>query len=108
MLCREKGEGGKPMAMTNSQKLDCLLEQMQIMNGRMDRLEGRMDRLEGRMDNVEGRLDKLESNQEALKAGQLRLSKELKRVSERVDETYQLALDAWGQSAENRALIRAF
>lgn len=101
MLCREKEKGGTLMAMTNSQKLDCLLEQMQLMNGRMDRIEGRLDK-------VEGRLDKLESNQEALKAGQLKLSKELKRVSERVEETYQLALDAWGQGAENRALIRAF
>lgn len=48
------------------------------------------------------RMDKLESQVSALRAGQLELRKGLKEVEFKVSETYQLALDAWGTSTENR------
>ena len=73
------------------------------MQGMEDRMQGMEDHLKV----IDSRLDKLESGTNALKAGQLKLSKELKRVSDRVEDTYQLALDAWGQSTENRNILNA-
>lgn len=46
--------------MTDSQKLDLLLEKMTSFEGKMDSFEGRMDSLEGRMDSLEGKVDLLE------------------------------------------------
>lgn len=55
-----------------------------------------------RLDKMDSRLDKLESEVSALKVGQTELRKELKEVNIKVTNTYQLALDAWGTSTENR------
>lgn len=46
--------------MTDSQKLDLILEKVGGLEGRMDSFESRMDRFESRMDRFEGRMDKLE------------------------------------------------
>ena len=125
------------MSLTDSQKLDCLLEQMkefQIGLGRrldgiderldgiderldgiderldgiderLDNIEGRLDKVEGRLDKVEGRLDRVESSLEAVKAGQLKHSVEIKKISDKLEMTYQIALEAWGRSVENRKLL---
>lgn len=86
--------------MTDSQKLDYLIEQMHGMEDRIERVE---DQIQG----INSRLDKVESNTNALKAGQKNMGIELKKISERVEATYELALDAWGQSTENRVILNA-
>ncbi|MBO5282574.1 MAG: hypothetical protein J6B43_05535 [Lachnospiraceae bacterium] len=83
-------------------RLDHMDEQMDRMEDRMDRIEGRMDRIEGRMDGVEGRLDRLESQVSALRVTQLEQGREIKEINSRVNDTYQLALEAWGLGTENR------
>ena len=112
--------------MIDSQKLDCLLEQMQEMRKeavqRFDQIENRLDHMDkeingmgediagmGRdINNIVNRLEKLESDNVSLKAGQLKNSQELKHISARVEETYLLALEAWGQSTENRHMLTSF
>jgi len=66
----------------------------------------RLGKVEGRLDSVEQRLDKLESDTAALKAGQLSLKKDIKILEQKVQDTYELALEAWGKSTENRAMIQ--
>ncbi len=54
------------------------------------------------MDKMEGRMDKLESQVSALREGQLEIRNETREINRKVSDTYQLALDAWGKSTENR------
>lgn len=104
--------------MTNSQKLDLLLNEMHGMrkefgerfervDERLDKVETHLARVDERLDKVDSRLDRLESNTSSLKEGQLRQGRLLKYLTARLEETYQLALDAWGQSTENRKMITA-
>ena len=46
--------------MTDSQKLDLLLEKMISFDGRMCSLEGKVDSLEGKVNSLVGRMDSLE------------------------------------------------
>ena len=73
---------------------------------RLGKVEGRLDSVEQRLDRVEQRLDKLEGDTAALKAGQLSLKKDIKVLEQKVQDTYELALEAWGKSTENRAMIQ--
>ena len=56
---------------------------------------------------INNRLEKLESEVASLGAGQLAIRKELKEVHHTVADTYDLALDAWGKSTENRTWLEA-
>ena len=112
--------------MTDSEKLDLLLTGMTNLAGKVDNLENRFDNLENRFDNLESRFDNLESRFDnleqqvgslqvtvegmqgdiaALKDGQTKIRMDLKVLDQRMDDTYQLALEAWGTSIENRVLI---
>ena len=51
---------------------------------------------------IDNRLDKVESQVSALRSGQIEIRKEIKEVSIRVSDTYELALESWGQGTENR------
>lgn len=70
--------------MTDSEKLDLILEKVSSFDKRLGSLEKKVNRLE---------------------VGQSEIKKELYMIDRRISDTYKLALDAWGQSAENRALI---
>ena len=61
-----------------------------------------VNNLESDMKAANNRLDKIDSEVSSLKAGQIEIRKEIKQVDKRVSDTYNLALDAWGTSAENR------
>ena len=97
--------------MTDSQKLDCLIEQfgemradikelqkgMNNLEMRMDRVEKRLDRLEQRMDAVEKRLDAVEQRLDRLEQRMDAVEKRLDAVEKRLDAVEQ-RLDA----VENR------
>lgn len=51
---------------------------------------------------IDTRLEKVESQVSALRNGQIEIRKEIKEVSIRVSDTYELALESWGQGTENR------
>ena len=54
--------------MTDSAKLDLILEKLDGLGTRMDALESRMDGLESRMDGLESRMDGLESRMDSLES----------------------------------------
>ena len=56
---------------------------------------------------INNRLDKIESEVSALRIGQIELKKEVREVKDKVSDTYDLALDAWGQSTENRTRLES-
>ena len=60
--------------MTSDEKLDLILEKVSTLDERVSNLE----------------------------KGQMDIRNELEAVSTKVSETYQVALDAWGTSIENR------
>jgi len=104
-------KGGRKMTLTN-EDLQAIATLLQPINDRLDKVdsrldgvENRLDRVENRLDKVENRLDKVESEISALKVGQKELSKELRKVKDKVNATYEIALDAWGQSTENRVWL---
>lgn len=74
-------------------------DDLQAIAGLMD---SRLQPINGRLDKMEGRLERLESEVSAVKANQLDLKEEVKEIKHKVNDTYELALDAWGTSTENR------
>lgn len=64
-------------------------------------------KLDQKLQPINNRLEKLESEVASLGAGQLAIRKELKEVHHTVADTYDLALDAWGKSTENRTWLEA-
>ena len=64
-------------------------------------------KMDEKLQPINNRLDKLESEMSSLRAGQISIRKELKEVHHKVADTYDLALDAWGKSTENRNWLEA-
>ena len=71
----------------------------EVFDQKLEILEEKFDQ---KLEPINNRLDKLESEVSALRVGQREIRKELKAVNDKVTDTYQLALDAWATSAENR------
>ncbi len=88
-------------------RLDEMDARFDAIGRRLDEMDARFDAIEKRQDRMELRLEKVESDGSALRHGQLEIHKELKRVSDSSGSTYNLALDAWGKSTENRNLLEA-
>ena len=72
------------------------------IDNRLGGMDNRLDGMNNRLNQMNNRLEKVESQVSALRAGQIELRKEIKEVDIKVGLTYQLALDAWGTSTENR------
>ena len=70
--------------MSDSEKLDLLLEKMGTLETRINQLDKKVDKLE---------------------AGQIGIKKELYMIDRQIADTYKLALDAWGQGVENRTWL---
>ena len=79
-------------------------EDLQAISNLMD---NKLQPISGRLDKMDVRLDKLESEVSSIKANQLELRKDVKEVKNKLDATYELALEAWGTSTENRAWLKA-
>ena len=82
------------MSLTNED----LLALSNMLDQKLQPINNRLDSVERRLDNVEHRLNKIESDGAMLK-------KELRVVKDKVSDTYNLALEAWGQSTENRTWL---
>lgn len=89
------------MTLTNSD-LQAIQGLLQPISERLDGIDGRLDGMDSRFDRIENRLDKVESEVSSLKSGQLEIRKELKEMDRKISGTYDLALEAWGKSTENR------
>ena len=75
------------------------------LDQKLQPVHNRLDKIENRLDKVEGRLDKVESEVSSLNSGQLELKKGSREILKKVSETYELALEAWGKSTENRVWL---
>ena len=82
------------------------------LDERLTPINTRLDNMDARFDNMDTRLERLEADTSALKAGQGRmiekqreLRQDIKKLDGKVTDTYDLALDAWGTSTENRNWI---
>ncbi len=88
------------MALTN--------EDLQAIANLLDsKMDQKLQPINDRLDAMDNRLDKLESEVSSLRTGQIAMRKELKEVHHTVADTYDLALDAWGRSTENRTWLEA-
>lgn len=72
---------------------------------RLANVEARLDDMKVRLDNMEIRLYKVEADVAFIRIEQVQMKKDIKIVGIRIEEVYVLALDAWGQSTENRKLL---
>lgn len=54
---------------------------------------------------INNRLERIESETSALRAGQREIRKDLKAVNTKVSDTYDIALEAFGTSMENRTWL---
>lgn len=82
--------------------MDGMDSRLDGMDNRLDGMDSRPDGMDTHLNQMNNRLEKVESQVSALRAGQIELRKEIKEVDIKVALTYQLALDAWGTSTENR------
>ena len=102
------------MALTNNDiqtlanLIDTKLDQKLLpINNELDNINSRLDKMDGRLDGMDSRLDKIESEVSALHANQIEFNKELKELDRKVSDTYELALEAWGTSTENRMWLES-
>ena len=68
-------------------------------------LNKRMDSFDERLISINNRLERVESETSALRAGQRDIRKDLREINAKVNETYDIALDAFGTSMENRTWL---
>ena len=84
--------------MTDGEKLDMLLAEIQGMKGEIQGMKGEIQGIKGEMQGMKEKIDKL-----AL--GQLEIKKELYMLNRKISDTYNVALDALSTSAENRTWL---
>ena len=85
------------MALTN-EDLQAIATLLQPINNRLDKIETDVSSLK------ESSI-KMEADIAALKVGQRELKKDMRVLKDKVSDTYDLALEAWGQSTENRTWL---
>ena len=81
---------------------DMIDKKLLPINSRLDKMDTEFNRINNEFGRMNNEFDKLNSQVSALRAGQIELRKELKGVNIKVTDTYNIALDAWGTSIENR------
>ena len=80
---------------------------LDTMDRRLDTMDRRLDAMDNRLDTMENRIEKIESEISSIKTSQIEFRNELKEVKYKVSETYELALEAWGTSKENRVWLES-
>ena len=80
---------------------------MALTNDDLQSIASLLQPINNRLDSMDIRLEKLESEMSSMKIGQMELKKEVREVRDKVSDTYNLALDAWGQSTENRTWLES-
>ena len=77
--------------MTDSEKLDLLLTEIQSIKGKMQDMKSKMQSMKEKIDK--------------LSMGQLEIKKESYMLNRKISDTYNVALDVLGTSAENRTWL---
>ncbi len=81
--------------MTDSEKLDLLLVEIQEIKTEIKDIKTEIKDIQNDARTIKERVSRLE-------VGQSELKRELYKINRKIDDTYNLALDALGMSAENR------
>ena len=68
-------------------------------------LKALADLIKQQLEPIDNRLEKIESEVSSLKIGQHEINQIIKNFDKRISDTYELALDAWGKSTENRVWL---
>ena len=77
--------------MTDSEKLDLLVTEIQCIKGDIQNMKSDMQGMKEKIDK--------------LSMGQLEIKKEIYMLNRKISDTYNVALDALGTSAENRTWL---
>ena len=77
--------------MTDSEKLDLLVTEIQSIKGDIQNMKSDMQGMKEKIDK--------------LSMGQLEIKKEIYMLNRKISDTYNVALDALGTSAENRTWL---
>lgn len=89
--------------MDNDQLLKAISDMMdQKFKSELQPIHNDIQSLKDDIKKIDNRLEKVESQVSSLRSGQIEMRKEIKEVTIRVSDTYDLALESWGQGAENR------
>lgn len=84
------------------EKIDHRLD---AMDERFDKIDERLDSLEKTVTGIDLRLEHVESDVSSLKVGQIQMNDRLNRIEKKLDDTYILALDNWGQIEESKGRL---
>lgn len=84
--------------MTDSEKMDLILSKLTNFDERFDKIESEMQGMKTEIQSMKTKIDKLS-------LGQLEVQKEIYIINRRISDTYNVALDALGTSAENRTWL---
>lgn len=80
-------------------------KKLQPINNRLDKIETDVSSLKTDVSSLKESNIKMEADIAALKIGQRELKKDMRVLKDKVSDTYDLALEAWGQSTENRTWL---
>lgn len=65
----------------------------------------KLDLILSRLDSIESEIQGMKEKIDKVSLGQLEIKKETMMLNRKISDTYNLALDAWGTSAENRTWL---
>ncbi|MDE5699213.1 MAG: hypothetical protein K2I96_17705 [Lachnospiraceae bacterium] len=91
--------------MTDSEKLDLLISEMQGMKSEIQGMKSDMQGMKSEMQGMKSDMQGMKEKIDKLALGQLEIEKEIYILNRRLTDTYNVALDALGTSAENRKWI---
>ena len=67
--------------------------------------EERFGKIDERFEKMDERFEKTEGDLQALKNGQKWIRMDLQKMSQQIDDTYELALNTWGDHEETKAKL---
>lgn len=98
--------------MAENDKLDLILSELREMKvemcGTKDEVQGIKGEVQGlkeEMRDVKTDMREMKQRINRLEVGQSDIKRELYRMDRKISDTYNLALDAWGQGIENRVWL---
>ena len=98
--------------MTDSEKLDLLLTEIQSIKGEMQDMKSKMQDMKSEMQVMKSEMQDMKSEMQNMKEkiyklsmGQLEIKKESYMLNRKISDTYNVALDVLGTSAENRTWL---
>lgn len=77
-------------------------ERFEKIDERFEKIDERFEKIDERLEKADSRFEKIEGDLQALKNGQKSIRIDLQKMSQRIDDTYELALSTWGDHEETK------